>query len=367
MAAVTAPADAALHCLGLTKRYGDVTAVDGVDLALAVGETLAVVGPSGCGKTTLLRLIAGLEVPDGGTVRARDETLAGPGVLAPPERRRIGFVFQDYALFPHLPVAQNVGYGLRGSMSERVVRAHDLMELVGIAHLRDRMPEQLSGGEQQRVSLARALAPRPDVLLMDEPFSNIDTGLRVRVRREIKDVLRQAGVAVVFVTHDQEEALFMGDRVAVMRDGRIEQVDTPFRMFHAPATSFVGHFLGTADFLPARIVEGTLMTEIGPVDAPAPDAISGGPEPEGAEPRMEVMVRPDDLSLRAEEPGQGVVEERVFTGPSFLYTVRLDSGSTCHAIEPHTADPLDAGSRVAVEVAAGHALATFVDGRTIVA
>ena len=365
MEPITTPSDVTLRCLGITKRYGDVTGVDGVDLALSAGETLAVVGPSGCGKTTLLRLIAGLETPDGGAIHARDETLAGPGAMTPPERRRIGFVFQDYALFPHLAVGRNVAYGLRGPASERIVRAQKVMELVGIAHLRDRMPEQLSGGEQQRVSLARALAPEPDVLLMDEPFSNLDTGLRVRVRREIRDVLHQAGVAVVFVTHDLEEALFMADRVAVMRDGRVEQVDTPVRIFHSPATTFVGRFLGTADFLPAHIVDGALVTEIGPVDAPIPDRPLG--ESEDGAPRVEVMVRPDDLSLHPEEPGQGIVEERVFTGPSFLYTVKLDSGSNCHVVEPHTADPLNPGTRVAVGVGAGHALVTFVDGRTAVA
>ncbi len=363
MDTLTSASDITLRCIGLSKRYGEVIGVDEVDLSLPAGRTLAIVGPSGCGKTTLLRLIAGLEVPDRGTIRAREKTLAGLGAMVPPEQRRIGFVFQEYALFPHLSVAQNVSYGLRGSTSWRIVRTQQLMELVGIAHLRDRMPEQLSGGEQQRVSLARALAPEPDVLLMDEPFSNLDTTLRVRVRREIKDILQRAGVAVLFVTHDVEEALFMADEIAVMRGGRIEQTDTPVRIFHAPATTFVGRFLGTADFLPARIVDGALVTEIGEVDAPIPN--QPWDESGRGTSSIEVMVRPDDLSVHSENPGAGVVEERVFTGPSFLYTVRLDSGSTCHALQPHTADPLEPGERVMVAIEARHALGTFVDGRAI--
>ena len=364
--------EVSLRCLGLTKRYGDVVAVDAVDLVLTAGQTLALVGPSGCGKTTLLRLMAGLEIPDAGTIEAGGETLAGPGTMRAPEGRQIGIVFQDFALFPHLTVAENVAFGLRGDAAGRAARTRHLLDLVGIAGLRDRMPEQLSGGEQQRVAVARALAPEPRVLLMDEPFSNLDADLRVRVRREIKDVLERTGVTVAFVTHDQEEALFMAGRIAVMRDGRIEQVDSPERIFHHPSTTFVGRFLGAADFLSARVENGSLTTEIGPVDAPRPAGEHPLPaerplpgEPMDREP-LQVMVRPDDLTLQAAEPGHGVVTERAFTGPSFLYIVRLDSGAECHVRSPHSGEgPLDRQTRVAIGVSTGHTLTTFVDGRAV--
>jgi iron(III) transport system ATP-binding protein len=362
MNSLTMQTDHALRCVGLTKRYGDVVGLDGVDLSLIRGQTLAIVGPSGCGKTTLLRLIAGLEVPDDGTVEARGQVLAGPNTMVGPERRSVGIVFQDYALFPHLNVAENVEYGISRSSVERAVRVQQLLEMVGIADLRNRMPDQLSGGEQQRVALARALGPEPDVLLMDEPFSNLDTDLRVRVRREIKEVLERAAVAVAFVTHDQEEALFMADRVAVMRNGRIEQVDTPERIFHDPSTTFVGRFMGTADFLAAHRTEaGSLTTEIGPVDA---TPLTAQRAPSDAAP-IHVMVRPDDLSLEEATPGIGVVTERTFTGPSFIYTVTLDSGTTCHILAPHTSEPLDPNTRVVVRFGAGHPLAVFVGGRAV--
>ncbi len=354
--------DHVLRSVGLTKWYGDVVGLNGVDLTLVAGQTLAIVGPSGCGKTTLLRLIAGLEVPDGGTVEAQGRVLAGPNIMVGPERRSVGIVFQDYALFPHLTVAENVEYGISRSPVERSVRIQQLLEMVGIVDLRDRMPDQLSGGEQQRVALARALGPEPDVLLMDEPFSNLDTDLRVRVRRDIKEVLGRAGVAVAFVTHDQEEALFMADRVAVMRDGRIEQIDTPERIFHAPSTTFVGRFMGTADFLAAHRAEaGSLITEIGPVDATPLTAQWAHSD----DAPIHVMVRPDDLSLEEATPGIGLVTERTFTGPSFVYTVTLDSGTMCHILAPHTSEPLDAGTRVAVRFSDGHPLTTFVDGRAV--
>ncbi|MDP7619602.1 MAG: ABC transporter ATP-binding protein [Dehalococcoidia bacterium] len=362
MSSRTRQTNVALHCVGLTKRYADVVGLDGVDLTLIAGQTVAIVGPSGCGKTTLLRLIAGLEVPDGGTVEAHGRILAGSNTMVGPERRRVGIVFQDYALFPHLTVWENVEYGISRPAVESAVRIQQLLSMVGIAHLRDRMPDQLSGGEQQRVALARALGPEPEVLLMDEPFSNLDTDLRARVRREIKDVLERAGVAVAFVTHDQEEALFMADRVAVMRDGRIEQVDTPERIFHAPSTTFVGRFMGTADFLAAHRTEaGSLITEIGPIDATLPTARQVSPD----DAPIHVMVRPDDLSLEEADPGIGLVGERTFTGPSFVYRVTLDSGTACHILAPHTSEPLDAGTRVAVRFSADHPLTVFVEGRSV--
>ena len=354
----------ALRCLGLSKRFGDIVAVDGIDLDLPAGQTLAVIGPSGCGKTTLLRLVAGLETPDGGTVEAEGTLLSGPRRFVAPEQRKVGIVFQEFALFPHLDVAANVAYGVVARGTDRRRRVAEMLELVGLQGMEGRLPHQLSGGEQQRVALARALAPQPRVLLMDEPFSNLDTDRRVRVRREIKEILRRANATVMFVTHDQEEALFMGDRVAIMRDGRLEQIGTPEDVYHRPATTFVGRFVGAADFLPARVEGGAMLTEIGPVAAPVPPAAGARKQATGAG-LLEVLVRPDDLSLRPSPSGHGVIVERTFTGPTYLYHVALDSGTICRALLPCTAERLAPGTRVEVEVSAGHSLLSFMEGRIV--
>ena len=216
---------AAVRVRGLRRAFGDVVAVDDVDLDVRPGEMLTVLGPSGCGKTTVLRLIAGLDRPDAGTIEIGGRRVAGPGASIPPERRRVGMVFQDVALFPHLSVRDNIGYGLRRD-PDRAVRIGELLELIDLPDAGDRMPHQLSGGMQQRVAVARALAPRPDVVLLDEPFSSLDAALRTQLRGDVREILRAAGTAAVFVTHDQDEALTLGDRMAVMVRGHVEQVAT---------------------------------------------------------------------------------------------------------------------------------------------
>ncbi len=251
-AVVGDPQPPALSLRGITKRFGDVTAVDHLDLDVPEGSLTALLGPSGCGKTTALRLIAGLETPDAGSIRVAGDEVAGPTTFRAPHRRRVGLVFQDYALFPHLDVATNVGYGLRRlSADEAARRVDEALDLVGLTHQRGRRPDQLSGGQQQRVALARALAPRPDVLLLDEPFSNLDAALRVLVREEVRAILRATGTTGVFVTHDQTEALSLADRVAVMRDGRLHQVASPHELYARPATRFVAEFVGDALAIPA--------------------------------------------------------------------------------------------------------------------
>jgi iron(III) transport system ATP-binding protein len=310
-----------LSLRGLEKSFGDVRAVDGVDLDVPKGDTCALLGPSGCGKTTVLRLIAGLERPDGGTVALSGSVLSGPRAFAPPEGRRIGMVFQDYALFPHYDVAGNVGYGLGRKPSAG--RIAEVLELVGMAGMQRRSVHDLSGGQQQRVALARALAPTPELILLDEPFSNLDAGLRERLREEVREIIRAAGVTALFVTHDQEEALSLAETVAVMREGRLEQVGTPEEVYSRPASAWVAGFLGEIEVLPGEADGGTVRCELGTLRAPS---TSDGP--------VEVRVRPESLAVGTSGPGPGgastpaVVVSRRFYGHDQLLELRLPSGRT---------------------------------------
>ena len=338
----------AIRCDGLRKEFGATRAVDGFDLVVEQGRLLALLGPSGCGKTTALRLIAGFEWPDAGTVEIGGRLVAGPGADIPPEKRRVGIVFQDYALFPHLTVEKNVSFGLpRGR--ERRARTVEVLALVGLTGLESRLPHELSGGQQQRVALARALAPEPEVLLLDEPFSNLDAGLRAQVRAEVKQILVASGTTTVFVTHDQEEALFLGDVVAVMNAGRVEQAGTPQELFHAPKSRFTAEFMGLADFLPATATSEGLVTEIGV--APSLNGIAAGSS-------VDVMVRPDDVAIIPAPDGTGRIGNATFQGAHVLYQVLLPSGRTLHALQPHTS-AYAPGTKVAVTLAPGHALVSF--------
>ncbi|MQA17127.1 MAG: ATP-binding cassette domain-containing protein [Pseudonocardiaceae bacterium] len=329
----------------ISKQYRKVTAVTGLDLELADGEMLALVGPSGCGKSTALRLVAGLEAPDSGRIRIGRELVAGDGAWRSAERRRVGIVFQDHALFPHLTVAGNVAFGLDGwAAARRRERVATVLDLVELGELSARYPHELSGGEQQRVALARALAPEPALVLLDEPFSNLDRNLRAQIRTETVAILRSTGTAAVFVTHDQAEALATGDRVGVMRDGRIEQVGPPEEVFHAPANRFVATFMGEADFLPARVSGAELVTEAGSV--PTPTGLDGHTD-------VEVMVRPHEVTLRAAESGPARVVGAEFQGAFVLYTVVLASGRTVRSLQPHTA-AFTSGTPLVAELAHGH-------------
>lgn len=339
-----APLPPALSLSGVSKAYGAVPALRGVDLDVAPGEVVTVIGPSGCGKSTLLRLAAGLERPDAGTVHVGGREVAGARFV-PPERRRVGLVFQDHALFPHLDVAANVAFGLADlGRGERAARVEESLALVGLAHLRDRHPHELSGGEQQRVALARALAPRPTVVLLDEPFSSLDENLRAQVRTDTLAALRATGSAALLVTHDQTEALSLGDRLAVLRAGVVEQVGAPQEVYEQPATRFVATFMGDADFLPAHVHDALLTCEIG--------VVSTVPGWGGTDLDVEAVLRPHEVALRPDPAGTAVVGRVEYHGAFVLHHVRLPSGRTVRAWGQH-GTRLAPGTVVSVGVVAG--------------
>jgi len=303
----------AIRVTRVTKRYGNIVGVADLSFAVAPGSLLTLLGPSGCGKTTALRLIAGFERLDGGSIVVGGAEVSGPEIHVPPEKRRVGMVFQDYALFPHMNVVANVGYGAQGR--ERV---EALLDLVGLSGLEDRLPHELSGGQQQRVALARALAPQPAVILADEPFSNLDASLRTRVRREVKAILQDSNTTAVFVTHDQEEALSISERVAVMNDGRVLQVDNPSNLYRNPINPWVAGFLGEADFIKGRAAAGRVDTPLGIF---ATDL--SGP--------VQVMVRPELVTLVPDPDGDAVVAGSEFYGHDQLVTVILSGGAGVRA------------------------------------
>jgi iron(III) transport system ATP-binding protein len=348
-AAETAPdaqvATPALVLEGVSKSYGSTRAVDSVDLTAAPGELVALIGPSGCGKSTTLRLVAGLERPDRGTIRIAGEVVADRRRFQQPEHRRVGLVFQDHALFPHLSVGRNVAFGLNHlPRAERRPRVDEVLDLVRLRHLADRYPHELSGGEQQRVALARALAPRPAVVLLDEPFSSLDESLRAQVRADTVAVLRETGTTGMLVTHDQTEGLSVGDRVVVMHNGRIEQADTPEKVFEHPASRFVASFMGDADFLPAHVHDALLTCEIG--------VVSTVPGWADCDHDVDVVLRPHEVAIAADPTSPARVVAVEYHGAFVLHTVRLGSGATLRSWQPHAVrHPV--GTAVAVSVVAG--------------
>jgi len=279
---------ASLTFRGVHHAYGEEDAVRGVDLKAVDGELICLVGPSGCGKTTLLRLAAGLERLQAGEIEIDGEVVAGASRDVPPEQRGVGFVFQDFALFPHLSVLDNVKFGLGRRGAQAVDRAREVLDWVGMADFADAYPHQLSGGQQQRVALARALAPEPKIMLLDEPFSGLDARLREQLRDDTLHILKTAGAAAVMVTHDPEEAMFMADRIAVMNDGRIEQVGTPMQIYCAPRNAFVAEFFSQVNRFVGAVRNGVVETAVGEISVPG--------HAEGS--RVEILVRPEALRLR---------------------------------------------------------------------
>ncbi len=342
-----------LECTNLAKRFGAAPALDGFNLRVSPGQIVALLGPSGCGKTTALRLIAGFAQPDSGTIAITGEPMHDHRHSTPPERRRVGMVFQEGALFPHLTVAQNIAYGL-SKEDARKERVDEVVKLTGLEGLTQRMPYELSGGQQQRVALARALAPHPQLLLLDEPFSNLDPGLREQVRRDVMSILRRSGITAIFVTHDQEEAMYVGDTIAVMNRGRVEQQGSPEEIFHRPRSKFVAEFIGMVDFVPAHWKDGHIFTDLGKTRWP-------DLPPAGA---LEAMIRPDCLECYPCADGNGVILEREFRGAFYLYRVALNSGAIVRCLLPHT-DEYDSGARVEVRVRCGHSLRLFRDSQSM--
>jgi len=346
----------ALQLHRVTRRYGKTVAVNNISLEVAQGEILVIVGPSGCGKTTLLRLVAGLDVQDEGSIRIQNRVVSGDGVFVPPEKRRVGLVFQDHALFPHMTIARNVAFGLhRLHKAEIKQRVYEMLDMVQLAHMANRYPHELSGGERQRVALARALAPKPDILLLDEPFSSLDAGLRMAMREHIQRLLKGINVTTFFVTHDQEEALLLGDRVAVMNRGQIEQVGTPEQVFHQPATYFVAEFFGYTAFISGHVTSAGLETELGFL--PQRLSLSSGSE-------VNILVRPDDLTVYPDENGTAYIARVGFQGMHCMYQVALPSGRTIYSLMPHTY-VYAPGTRVRVELRPGHDLVCFTNERAI--
>jgi iron(III) transport system ATP-binding protein len=349
-------------CQHLHKSFGDMPVISNISFAIKQGDILALLGPSGCGKTTTLRLIAGFESLDSGYIEIDGRTVAENGFSLPPEKRRVGMVFQDYAIFPHLSIAKNVAFGL-GRNQQAGERTEAMLKMVGLTGQGDRMPHELSGGQQQRVALARALALDPAVVLLDEPFSNLDTALRQQVRREVKGLLKQNGATAVFVTHDQEEALFLGDQIAVMNAGVIEQLGTPEEIFHRPRTRFVAEFMGETDFIQGEVSNRGIDTALGQLPLPQPHpALSAGTV-------VTLAVRPDDVALEAangsgEEAENGRIISRQFTGIAYIYLVRLNDGSLVHSWQPHTLN-LPPGTAVRATIRPDHTVTAFHGDRAI--
>ncbi|MBO0350231.1 ABC transporter ATP-binding protein [Phormidium pseudopriestleyi FRX01] len=321
-----------LRLESVTKTFdaSGYPAVNRVSLNLPKGEILTLLGPSGCGKTTLLRLLAGFEKPDAGVIEIGGRQVAGGGVWIPPEHRQLGMVFQEYALFPHLTVAENVAFGLKKQQKQRIQQeVTEAIALVGLEGLSKRYPHQLSGGQRQRVALARAIAPAPAIVLLDEPLSNLDVQVRLYLREEIRKILKSTNTTAIFVTHDQEEALAISDRIAVMKKGRIEQFGTPEEIYEEPASRFVAGFVTQANFLPARRIGKLWETEVGSFAVEVPQAVM--PEPVDTSNEGELMIREEDLILKPDETGEVVIRDRQFLGREHRYCLMTPSGLEFHA------------------------------------
>lgn len=322
------------------KRYGNVTAIHDFSFDLQPGEILSILGPSGSGKTTILRLIAGFESVDIGEISIHGQPVSGPSVHVPPDLREVGMVFQEYALFPHKTVDENVSFGLQGlSLNEKHGRTAEVLEFTGMQGLEHRYPHELSGGQQQRVALARTMAPNPVTILLDEPFSNLDASMRRQMRIEVESILRANGIATVFVTHDREEAFAMADRIGVMNNGRLEQLDTPQVIYNTPATPFVAQLGGMCDFIQGVIQDDLAKTEIGNLAyRTRTTSLEVGTE-------VDLLVHPDDFQIMPHPEGTSVVVSREFRGDETILVVRMPSGATLRCRE-RSFSVLDPGTNV---------------------
>jgi iron(III) transport system ATP-binding protein len=333
---------------GIEQAYGDNRVLSELSFRVPAGAIGCLLGPSGCGKTTALRCIAGFEGIRKGRILVNGEVLSSPDFVVPPERRGMGMVFQQYALFPHLDVAANVGFGLkRLNGAEHSRRVAEVLEIVGLGEMAGLYPDQLSGGQQQRVALARALAPRPGVLLLDEPLFRLDTGLRVRLGTEIRDILKQQGITALLVTHDQAEAFAVADEIGVMHLGRLEQWDSAYNLYHRPASRFVAEFVGEGCFVPGRTTgDGAVQIELGKL-APTESI-----EAEEAS-AVDVLLRPDDIVHDDDSTLTATVLRKAFRGAAILYTLGLPSGRRVLALVPsHHNHRI--GERIGIRLEADH-------------
>jgi iron(III) transport system ATP-binding protein len=315
----------------VSHSFDNTLAVKDVNLTVESGEVVCLLGPSASGKTTILRLVAGLEELQQGRVTINHLKIVSKGIAVPPEKRGVGMVFQDYALFPHLSVFNNVSFGLNNmNKEEKRRRTEEILAQVGLQGLGDRFPHQLSGGQQQRVALARALAPHPVLHILDEPFSNLDADMRTKIREDVYRILKTIGITAILVTHDQDEAFSLADRIAVLNQGRIEQVGTPEEVYHKPETRFVADFVGETDFVAGTIVSGGIDTALGLFSK----TILGACGKKGD--TVEVMIRPDDIEMELDEKGNCKVIQRRFKGSENIYTLRFSSGQMVKAVKPST-------------------------------
>ncbi len=340
--------DKLLELCEIECRYRGDTVVQNLSMHINKGSLVGLLGPSGCGKTTILRAIAGFEPVYKGTIILRDDVVSRPGYTRAPDKRKMGMVFQDYALFPHLNVSDNVCFGLRNLDSkEKKLTTGKLLEMVGMENMGNRYPHELSGGQQQRVALARALAPQPEIILMDEPFSNLDIDLRERLSAEVRNILKEQGVTGIIVTHDQNEAFAIGDMVGVMNEGKILQWDTPYNLYHEPADRFVADFIGQGNFL-----KGTLLT---PDSIESEVGILKGNRayawPKGT--NVNVLIRPDDVIPDKDGELTAEVIQKAFKGAEILYTLKLNTGGTVLSLFPsHYYHEI--GEQVGIRIAADH-------------
>jgi iron(III) transport system ATP-binding protein len=346
-----------LQLENVSHAYGRQAVVADLSISLEEGEIGCLLGASGCGKTTVLRLIAGFERPSSGTIRLHGETVASPAGLVPPEKRHIGMVFQDYALFPHLSVGDNIAFGLREKSAPATRRVEELLGIVGLAGHGGKFPHELSGGQQQRVALARALAPRPWLLLLDEPFSNLDVALRERLSLEVRDIIKASGTTAILVTHDQHEAFAVADIVGIMNRGRIEQWDTPYDLYHRPATRYVADFVGQGVFVPGEVVSrNAIQVELGRLDSGAPLDCGADCASCGHGCRLDVLLRPDDVIHDDDSPILAEVEKKTFRGAEFMYTLKLPSGARVLSLVPsHHNHAL--GEKIGIRLAVDHVVA----------
>jgi len=320
---------ALLSIEGLKCAYQSQTVLTSVSFAIEPGEIACLLGPSGCGKTTVLRAIAGFIAPQAGEIRLGDQVISDADQVVPPERRGMGMVFQDYALFPHLSIADNIAFGLRGmASSEKERRIREVLDLVELPDLSKRYPHELSGGQQQRVALARALAPDPRLLLMDEPFSNLDTDLRRQLSQEVRQILKRRGIAAIMVTHDQQEAFTLSDRIGILSAGRVQQWGAPEDLYYQPVSPEVAAFVGKGELFPGRVHEDTAVdTELGLLEFAEPLEQGNGAE-------VQLFLRPGDLYLSHEGGVPGEISSAEFQGSLTLYRVRLLSGREVEVLEP---------------------------------